>query len=136
MTLDLADVIAADREEQFLAGLSRAALAVYHELVSVRDRFGYVAADRARAAVRAALETYYVAIDHQVEMLAGRVAAGGAVEPAVENAAKARAKQVAGTARVLAELDARGLVIVGVVPGSAWRVWTADDAAEAAEVFG
>lgn len=136
MTLDLADVIAADREERWLAGTTPAARAAYLELLSVRDSRGYVEAHTARAAVRAALESYFVAVDHQIEMLAGRVAVGGAIQPAVELAAKARAKQVAGTARVLTELDERGLIRVGIEPGSAWRVWTADEAAEAAEVFG
>ena len=38
--------------------------------------------------------------------------------------------------RVLTELDGAGIVRVGLEPGQPWRVWTADEAATAAEVFG
>jgi hypothetical protein len=136
VTLDLADVIAAEREERWLDGLSKPALAVYHELVSTRDRHGYVAADAARAAVRAALEEHFVALDLQIERVAGRVAVGGAIQPAVEAAARIAARQARGAWRVLKELDDHGCIRVGIEPGSAWRVWTADEAEEAEEVFG
>lgn len=136
MTLDLSDVLAADREERWLKGLTGAARAAYFELVSVRDARGNVETHTARAAVRASLEVHYVAVDHQIEILAGRVAVGGAIQPAAEHAAKARAQQVAGTARVLTELDERGHIRVGIAPGTAWRVWTADEADEAEEIFG
>lgn len=136
MTLDLADVIEAEREERWLASLTRPARAVYHELLAIRDPRGYVEAPAARAAVRSALEAYYAAIDHRVGLIAGGVAVGEPVLPAVEAAAKAKAQQVAGTVRVLTELDERGHIRVGVVEGSPWRVWTADEAEEAEEVFG
>jgi len=138
MTLDLADVAEADRDEAFLAGLSPAARAAYLELLSVRDRFGYAEQSKARAAVRAALEAFYVAVERKCAQIAhhGDTRTINEIMSKVDTISKIAALLVKGTARVLAELDARGLVVVGTEPGQPWRVWTREDAEEAAEVFG
>ncbi|MFO0563901.1 MAG: hypothetical protein U0269_38105 [Polyangiales bacterium] len=138
MTLDLADVAEADRDEAFLAGLSPAARAAYFELLSVRDRFGYAEQSKARAAVRAALEAFYVAVERKCAQVAhhGDTRTINEIMSKVDTISKIAALLVKGTARVLAELDARGLVVVGTEPGQPWRVWTREDAEEAAEVFG
>ena len=138
MTLDLADVAEADRDEAFLAGLSPAARAAYLELLSVRDRFGYAEQSKARAAVRAALEAFYDAVERRCAQIAhhGDTRTINEIMSKVDTISKITALLVKGTARVLAELDARGLVVVGTEPGQPWRVWTREDAEEAAEVFG
>jgi hypothetical protein len=138
VTLDLADVMNADRDEAFLEGLSPASRAAYFELVSVRDRFGYVESSKARAAVRAALGGFYSEVERRVAQTAYScdVRSVAAIAASVDTATRVAALIVKGTARVLVELDERGLVIVGTEPGQPWRVWTREDAAEAAEVFG
>lgn len=138
MTLELADVLEVDRDEAFIAGLSPASRAAYFELVSVRDRFGYVESERARAAVRSALEGFYSAVERRAAQVAygSDVSTVNAIVSSLEVISKITALLVRGTARVLVELDARGLVVVGTEPGQPWRVWTREDADEAAEVFG
>jgi hypothetical protein len=138
MTLDITDVLDSDRDEAFLVGLSPASRAAYFELVSVRDRFGYVESERARAAVRSALEEFYTAVERRAAQVAygSDVSTVNAIVSSLEVISKITALLVRGTARVLVELDARGLVVVGTEPGQPWRVWTREDADEAAEVFG
>lgn len=134
--IDLDDVIALDREEAFLRGLSPHARAAYHSLASVRDRWGYVPAIEARAAVRSALERALLDIETRAARVAGRVAVGARVEPTLEAATKVAAESTKLALRVLVELDAIGAVRVGLEPGDPWRVWTVDEATQAAEVFG
>jgi len=138
VTLDLAEVAEADRDEAFLAGISPASRSAYFELVSVRDRWGYVECSTARAAVRAALEGFYLEVERRLAQTAygSDVRSVEAVVRSVDTASRIAALLVRGTTRVLTELDERGLVIVGTEPGQPWRVWTREDAEEAAEVFG
>lgn len=136
MTLDLADVIAFDREDAFLAGLSSQSRAAYHELASARDRWGYVPAVEARAAVSAGIARALLEIELRVARVAGRVAVGARVAPTLEAAVRVQSEQTTLVLRVLADLDAHGVVTIGRAPGDPWRVWTADEATTAAEVFG
>ena len=134
--IDIEDIVAIEREAAFLRDLSPQAREAYHALVSVRDRWGYVPAAEARAAVRSALERALLEIETRVARVAGRVAVGARVEPTLEAATKVQSQSTTIALRVLTELDGAGIVRVGLEPGQPWRVWTADEAATAAEVFG
>lgn len=132
--IELDDVIALERESEWLEGLTPAARAAYGELLEARGEDGYVSSESARAAVRAAIEPDFARIaERPVTPVHGRCI--NSVSRAIREAGAGAAlgEQIELARGVLVELDERGLVRV---EPTRWRVWTQDEAEEAQEVFG